>query len=38
MGLNYPLDIDAWAAWQRRQNILRWAKSEARGTSARRRG
>ena len=25
MGLNYPLDIDAWAAWQRRQNTLRCA-------------
>ena len=30
MGLTYPVDIDAWAAWQKRQNTLRWAKSEAR--------
>ena len=29
MGLTYPVDIDAWAAWQKRQNTLRWAKSEA---------
>ena len=27
MGLNYPLDIDAWAAWQKKQNALRWAKT-----------
>ena len=25
MGLTYPVDIDAWAAWQKRQNTLRWA-------------
>ena len=31
MGLNYPLDIDAWAAWQKKQNALRWAKTEAAG-------
>lgn len=30
MGLTYPIDIDAWAAWQKRQNTLRWAKTEAR--------
>ena len=34
MGLNYPLDIDAWAAWQKKQNALRWAKTEAAGFSA----
>ena len=38
MGLNYPLDIDAWAAWQRRQNTLRWAKSETRALVGRLRG
>ena len=38
MGLNYPLDIDAWAAWQRRQNTLRWAKGEARALVGRLRG
>lgn len=31
MVLNYPVDIDAWAAWQKKQNTLRWAKTEAKG-------
>ena len=38
MGLNYPLDIDAWAAWQKKQNALRWAKTEAAGFFRRNRG
>ena len=38
MGLTYPLDIDAWAAWQKRQNTLRWAKGEARSLIGRLRG
>ena len=38
MGLTYPVDIDAWAAWQKRQNTLRWAKSEARALMGRLRG
>ena len=38
MGLNYPLDIDAWAAWQKKQNALRWAKTEAAGFFSRNRG
>lgn len=24
--LKYPLDLDAWQAWQRRQKKLKWAK------------
>ena len=27
MGLNYPLDLDAWSRWQQRQNRMRWAKN-----------
>ena len=38
MGLTYPLDIDAWAAWQKRQNTLRWAGGEARSLIGRLRG
>ena len=38
MGLSYPIDIDAWAAWQKRQNTLRWAKTEARQLVNRLRG
>lgn len=38
MGLTYPVDIDAWAAWQKRQNTLRWAKTEARQLVNRLRG
>ena len=38
MGLTYPVDIDAWATWQKRQNTLRWAKSEARVLVGRLRG
>ena len=38
MGLTYPLDIDAWVAWQKRQNTLRWAKGEARSLIGRLRG
>ena len=38
MGLTYPIDIDAWAAWQKRQNTLRWAKTEARSLIGRLRG
>lgn len=38
MGLIYPIDIDAWAAWQKRQNTLRWAKTEARSLIGRLRG
>ena len=38
MGLTYPIDIDAWAAWQKRQNTLRWAKTEVRQLVNRLRG
>lgn len=30
MGLNYPVDLNAWHLWQQRQNTLRWAKGRAR--------
>ena len=29
MGLNYPVDLEAWHAWQQRQNTLRWVKGRA---------
>ncbi len=38
MGLNYPVDLEAWHAWQQRQNTLRWVKGHAQNMVRARRG
>ncbi|OFK70864.1 RNA-binding protein [Rothia sp. HMSC065G12] len=38
MGLNYPVDLEAWHAWQQRQNTLRWVKGRAQNMVRARRG
>ena len=38
MGLNYPVDLEAWHAWQQRQNTLRWVKGRAQNMVCARRG